>query len=116
MQKETITVSERKDENIVIEKLFRMLVDKMEHPEFPPGGVPVKIAASVYGKAPCFVQEGIRAGWLPIGHMKPGDQKDNFYVSPKKLWEDTGFVYTGQSLDEVDTWRRSVRAKSDGKL
>lgn len=63
MQKEVITVSERKDENIVIEKLFRMLVDKMEHPEFPPGGVPVKIAASVYGKL-LFKAYWVLHGWF----------------------------------------------------
>ena len=42
MQKEAMTVTERKDENVVVEKLFRMLVDKMERPEFPPGGVSLR--------------------------------------------------------------------------
>ena len=100
-----MTVTERKTENEVLEKLLRLLEEKMDRPEFLPGGVPVKIAAAVYGKAPCFVQEGIRAGWLPIGHMKPGEARDNFYISPLKLWQDTGFLYTGQTVEEVEAMK-----------
>lgn len=103
-----MTVQERKEQNILLDKLFRALTEKMERPEFPPGGVPVKVAAAVYGKAPCFIHEGIRAGWLPIGHMKPGEQKDNFYISPLKLWEDTGFAYTGQSVEEIERMKKDM--------
>lgn len=106
-----MTVSERKEENQAMDKLIRILTDKFERPEFAPGGVPVKVAAAVYGKAPCFIHEGIRAGWLPIGHCKPGDQKDNFYISPKKLWEDTGFVYTGQSLEEIERQKKERKQR-----
>lgn len=95
-------VAERKEENRQVDKLMRLLTKRLEQPEFLPGGVPVKVAAAVYGKAPYFIHEGIRAGWLPIGHCKPGEQKDNFYISPKKLWEDTGFIYTGQSVEEIE--------------
>ena len=95
-------VAERKEENRQVDKLMRLLIERLEQPKFLPGGVPVKVAAAVYGKAPYFIHEGIRAGWLPIGHCKPGEQKDNFYISPKKLWEDTGFIYTGQSVKEVE--------------
>ena len=95
-------VNERKEENQQINKLVRLLAERVEIPAFIPGGVPVRVAAAVYGKAPYFVHEGLRAGWLPIGHCKPGEQKDNFYISPKKLWEDTGFIYTGQSVEEIE--------------
>lgn len=101
-----MTVNERKEENINLDKLLRLLTEKLQIPEFKPGGVPVKVAAAVYGKADCFVHEGIRAGWLPIGHCKPGDSRDNFYISPYKLWQDTGFVYTGQTKEEVDLLRK----------
>lgn len=104
-----MTVSERKEDNILLDKLLRILTEKMERPEFPPGGVPVKVAAAVYGKAPCFIHEGIRAGWLPIGHMKPGEQKDNFYISPLKLWQDTGFAYNGQSVEEIEKWKKEMK-------
>ena len=30
-------------------------------------GVPVRVAAKVYGKDPSWVRAGIVAGWLPIG-------------------------------------------------
>lgn len=102
-----MTVPERKEENRQMDKLIRILTEKFEQPTFLPGGVPVRVAAAVYGKAPYFVHEGIRAGWLPIGHCKPGEQKDNFYISPKKLWEDTGFIYTGQSVEEIEEWKRA---------
>lgn len=104
-----MTVTERKEENMMLDKLLRALTEKIERPEFPPGGVPVKVAAAVYGKAPYFVQEGIRAGWLPIGHMKPGEQKDNFYISPLKLWQDTGFEYKGQSVEEIEQWKKEMK-------
>lgn len=95
-----MTVLEQKEENSAVERLVRMLVG-LNMPEFAPGGVPVKVAAAVLGKGPAYVQEGIRAGWLPIGCMKPGEQRDNFYISPKLLWELTGFVYTGQTAEEI---------------
>lgn len=101
-----MTVAERKEENALLDKLLKILAIRPETPEFAPGGVPVKVAAAVYGKAPYFIHEGIRAGWLPIGHVKPGDQKDNFYISPLKLWQDTGFIYKGQSVEEIEAMKR----------
>lgn len=97
-----MTVGERKEESNILEKISRMMNASMIVPEFMPGGVPVRVAAAIYGKAPSFIHEGIRAGWLPIGHMMPGDQRDGFYVSPYKLWQDTGFVYTGQTVEEIN--------------
>lgn len=40
-----MTVTERKEENMMLDKLLRALTEKIERPEFPPGGVPVKVAA-----------------------------------------------------------------------
>ena len=104
-----MTVAERKEESNLVDKLLRMLTEHTLRPEFPPGGVPVAVAAEVYGKAATYVQEGIRAGWLPIGHMKPGEQRDNFYISPLKLWEDTGFLYTGQTVAEIRALKQRLR-------
>lgn len=103
-------VEKMNEENQLLEKLLRNLAKK-DVPEFFPGGVPVRIAAAVYGKHSCFVQEGIRAGWLPIGHMKPGNQRDSFYISPRKLWEDTGFIYTGQTVEEIEQQKKEIRKK-----
>lgn len=68
--------------------------------------VPVAVAAKVYGKDPCWVRAGIISGWLPIGYatrngklvvdiseMNSRYGRINYYISPKKLYEDTGFVW-----------------------
>lgn len=70
------------------------------------GSVPVRVAAKVYGKDPAWVRTGIVAGWLPIGiatrNGKPITdvaQMDgrlgriNYYISPQKLYEETGFEW-----------------------
>ena len=80
----------------------------MEEMIFPMGSVPVSVAAKVYGKDACWVRAGIISGWLPIGKATRNgkeitslDEMDsrrgriNFYISPKKLWEHTGFVWRG---------------------
>ena len=69
-------------------------------------GVPVAVAAKVYGKDPAWVRAGIVCGWLPIGYAtRRGQQvtrledmdsrkgRINYYISPKKLKEDTGYEY-----------------------
>lgn len=76
---------------------------------FEPGGVPVKVAARVYGKDAAWVRAGIIAGWLPIGQatrhgeaitsVKEMDSRKgriNFYISPKLLYEHTGYVWKGE--------------------
>lgn len=73
------------------------------------GSVPVAVAARVYGKDASWVRAGIIAGWLPIGTAtRSGKQitkleemnskygRINFYISPKKLYEETGFVWKGE--------------------
>lgn len=76
---------------------------------FEQGSVPVSIAAKVYGKDPSWVRAGIIVGWLPIGKAtRNGKQitkmddvdsrkgRINFYISPKKLYEDTGYLWGGK--------------------
>lgn len=63
--------------------------------EFALGSVPVRVAAKVYGKDAAWVREGIRAGWLPIGIATKKDRRTNYYISPKKLYEETGYVWKG---------------------
>lgn len=77
--------------------------------EFGAGSVPVVVAAKVYSKDPSWVRAGIIAGWLPIGRatrkgkvvtdisqMSARYGRINFYISPAKLYEDTGFVWRGE--------------------
>lgn len=80
----------------------------MDKPRLRTGSVPVRIAAMVYGKDAAWVRVGIIAGWLPIGEatrngvkitdIKQMDSKYgriNYYISPKLLYEQTGFVWEG---------------------
>lgn len=80
----------------------------MDKPRLRTGSVPVRIAAMVYGKDAAWVRAGIIAGWLPIGEatrngvkitdIKQMDSKYgriNYYISPKLLYEQTGFVWEG---------------------
>lgn len=75
---------------------------------FPTGSVPVRVAAKAYGKDPSWVRAGIIAGWLPIGTAtRNGKQitdvneidsrkgRINFYISPKALYEQTGYLWGG---------------------
>lgn len=68
--------------------------------------VPVKVAAEIYGKDPAWVRAGLISGWLPIGvATRNGKQitdinelnssygRINYYISPKLLYEHTGYVY-----------------------
>ena len=76
---------------------------------FAEGSVPVSVAARVFGKDACWVRAGIIAGWLPIGTATRNNQKVekveeidsrlgriNFYISPKKLYEETGYIWRGE--------------------
>ena len=76
---------------------------------FTGGCVPVAVAARVYGKDASWVRAGIISGWLPIGTATRNGQqitdiedmnskygRINFYISPKKLYEETGYLWRGE--------------------
>lgn len=78
--------------------------------EFGIGSVPVAVAAKVYGKDASWIRTGIVVGWLPIGRatrngklvtelaeMNSKYGRINFYISPKKLYEETGYVWRGDN-------------------
>lgn len=73
------------------------------------GSVPVRIVAKVYGKDASWVRAGIISGYLPIGVATRAGQpvtsisevnsrkgRINFYISPKKLYEETGYLWKGE--------------------
>ncbi len=77
--------------------------------EFTKGSVPIAVVAKIYGKDACWVRAGIISGWLPIGtatrhgelitsidQMGSKCGRINFYVSPKRLYEATGYVWKGE--------------------
>lgn len=81
----------------------------MEEVKFTSGSVPIAVAARVYGKDAAWVRAGIIAGWLPIGkatrkgkvitsiqEMNSKYGRINYFISPKLLYEDTGYVWKGE--------------------
>ena len=83
----------------------------MDEPDFRPGSVPVCVAARVDGKDASWVRAGIISGWLPIGkatrngklvtsieEMNSKYGRINFYISPKLLYQETGFLWKGEKI------------------
>lgn len=81
----------------------------MSEENFLSGSVPVAVAARVYGKDASWVRAGIVSGWLPIGNATRNGKlvtsieeidsrlgRINFYISPKKLYEETGYLWKGE--------------------
>lgn len=81
----------------------------MEVDSYSHGSVPVAVVAKVYGKDASWVRAGIISGWLPIGtatrrgkiiksieEMNSKYGRINFYVSPKLLYEETGYIWKGE--------------------
>lgn len=82
----------------------------MDEHVFGMGSVPVSVAAKVYGKDATWIRAGIISGWLPIGVATRDGKKItaieeinskygriNFYISPKKLYEETGYIWEGKT-------------------
>ncbi len=76
---------------------------------FEHGSVPVAVVARVYGKEAYWVRAGIIEGWLPIGKATRNGKlvtsvkeinskygRINFYISPKLLFEQTGYIWKGE--------------------
>ena len=73
------------------------------------GSVPVSVVAKVYGKDPAWVRAGLITGYLPIGvATRNGKQitdlseqharsRINYYISPKLLYEATGYLWEGKN-------------------
>lgn len=74
------------------------------------GSVPVAVAAKVFGKDASWVRAGIISGWLPIGtatrrgvqvtslsQMNSKYGRINYYISPRKLYEETGYLWKGDT-------------------
>lgn len=64
-------------------------------PRFSGKNIPVTIVARIIGKDQQFVRQAMMEGLLPIGvaFRKKGSSQYDFYVSPKLLYEYTGFFF-----------------------
>jgi len=90
-------------------------LEAKKEPEFAHGNVPIPLVAKIYGKDIPWVRAGIIVGWLPIGiairnghpvtrieDMDSKFGKITYQVNPKKLWEDTGYVWKGEETLRKD--------------
>lgn len=73
------------------------------------GSVPIAVVSRVYGKSMSWVRAGIITGSLNIGkatrngklitkmsEMDSRYGRINYYVSPLRLYEETGYVWRGE--------------------
>lgn len=80
----------------------------IENIEFGLGSVPVSHVAKVLKKDSDWIRAGIIAGWLPIGfatrnnmqiksinEMSQKKGRIRYFISPKKLYEETGYIWRG---------------------
>ena len=72
----------------------------VEIPEFTGSNVPVSVAAKVMKKDKQFIRQGIVQGLLTFGVAikKEGRSEYDYYISPLKFWQETGYVYTGSEI------------------
>lgn len=69
----------------------------LEVPKFTGENVPVPVAARVMRKDQQFIRQGIIQGILKFGvaFKKDGSSQFDYYISPIKFWQETGYVYDG---------------------
>jgi len=65
---------------------------------FRKGHMPVSVAAKIFGKDASWVRAGITEGWLPIGIVTGQGKRCNYYISPKKVYELTGYLWEGEEI------------------
>ena len=72
--------------------------------EFSPGSVPMKVVSKVMGMKPDTIRDWMEAGILDLGAIQKRGKRSyrNTYISPKKLYELTGYVWKGEK-EAIDT-------------
>lgn len=67
----------------------------LDVPKFDGGNVPITEAARIMHKDPQFIRQGIIQGVLKFGVAikKEGSTQYDYYISPLKFWEETGYVF-----------------------
>ena len=74
--------------------------------------IPVTTVAKIMGKDQQFVRQAMIEGLLPIGvaFRKKGSSQYDFYISPKLLYDFTGFFFDDDLMDEVDVGSDSAES------
>lgn len=95
------------DAQQIAEQVCRILMNGMQPiPEFAASPVPMKVAEKVLNMDSAQIRNRMEAGTLDIGIIFPSKKKRgtrsyrNAYISPKKFWEVTGYVWRGNSEEE----------------
>lgn len=72
----------------------------LEVPHFTGENVPIAVAARVMKKDPQFIRQGLIQGFLRFGVAikKEGSTQYDYYISPMKFWQETGYVYEGAEI------------------
>lgn len=67
---------------------------------FSGANVPIDEVAKIMKKDQQFIKIGLQEKWLPIGiaYQMNDAQEFSYYISPKKLYEYTGYIYHDKSL------------------
>lgn len=81
----------------------RILMNQMQYtPEFADTPVPMQVAERVLGMCADQIRNRMEDGTLDIGFIFQAPKKRgkrayrNTYISPKKFWEVTGYVWKGE--------------------
>lgn len=84
-------------------------------PVFPAENIPVDIAASIMGKDSMFVREAMKRGIIDIGvcYKKEGSSQFDFYISPLKLYQLTGYFYKGLEVERELANERKLKKKQN---
>ena len=76
--------------------------------EFNGTKVPIEVAAQALNVTESFIRVGMKQGKLPIGScfkMDDGSSRTVYYISPKLLYEYSGFAY-GPSIKKDHSCER----------
>ena len=60
------------------------------------GNVPIKVAARVMGKSQVYIRNAIKDGRVDLGICSGQGNRKSYYISPKKLYELTGYEWKGE--------------------
>ena len=96
------------------EHIARMLMSENSVPEFGEKGVPVAVAARVFGKDATWIQAGIISGWLPIGAADSG-QTAGYRSQTDGIRKKNQLLYQSQKVMGVDWVHMERRRKCKQK-
>lgn len=86
-------------------EVARIISGIPQMPEFSNERLTVSDVSKMTGIPMSSVRAGIIYGWLPIGaayrgnkviHDRKGSGRIEFVISPRKLWEETGYIWRGK--------------------